>query len=322
MQAPLDLDLLRRFDALVMHESVSAAAVAMGMTQPGMSIALGRLRRALGDPVLVRARGRMVATEQAKALLPEVREILRRTEALGRTRTPFEPAAATTQFSIALMDSVATVLLPGLVRQLAHVAPHASLACRASNHELLPSWFDDGEIHLGIGYHPRPPGHLHARILFPDTWALLVAHAHPFARGRVSVDKVLQAPLLKISPAASDVYWDLIVAGMAAAGGTPRLGASVPSFLVAAHIVAETELAAIVPMRLARSFAARLPVRALACPLALPAPVFGMRWHPRTHSAPEHRWFRALAFAYSRGAMEGLRDRAATPAGPRTVRKA
>lgn len=321
MTAALDLDLLRRFAALVLHESVSAAAVAMGITQPGMSIALGKLRHALGDPVLVRARGRMVATEQAKALLPEVREILRRTEALAHTRTPFEPATATTCFSIALMDSVATLLLPGLVRQLAHAAPQASLACRASNHERLQSWFDDGEIHLGIGYHPRPPGHLHARILFADAWALLVAEKHPLARGRMSVERVLQAALLKISPAASDVYWDLIVAGMAAAGGTPRLGASVPSFLVAAHIAAETELVAIVPMRLARSLAARLPVRALACPLALPPPVFGMRWHPRTHSAPEHRWFRALAFAYSRSAMEGHRDRTPAPAAARSARR-
>lgn len=304
---------MRRFEALVVHESVSAAAAAMGMTQPGMSIALGKLRRALGDHVLVRAAGRMVATEQARALLPEVREILRRTEALGRTRGPFDPATATTCFSIALMDSVATLLLPGLVRQLAQAAPQASLACRASNHELLQSWFDEGDIHLGIGYHPRPPGHLHARIVFADTWALLAGTAHPFARGRVSAARLLRTRVLKVSPAASDAYWDVLVAGLVAAGGTPMAGPSVPSFLVAAHIVAETDLVAVVPMRLARSFAGRLPVRALPCPLALPPPVFGMRWHPRTHASPEHRWFRALAFAYSRSAMDGAKERTAPP---------
>ncbi|MFO1412719.1 MAG: LysR family transcriptional regulator [Burkholderiales bacterium] len=315
-----NFDLLRRFEALVTHESVSGAAGAMGMTQPGMSIALAKLRRALADPVLVRAQGRMVATERAKALLPEVREILRRTEALGRTRTPFDPATTTTSYSLALMDSVATLLLPGLVRQLAQAAPHASLACRASNHELLQSWFDEGEIHLGIGYHPRPPGHLHARILFADAWALLVGSGHPFARGRVTAARLLRTPLLKVSPAASDAYWDVLVAGLAAAGGTPIAGTSVPSFLVAAHIVAETDLVAVVPMRLARSFATRLPVRAVPCPLALPPPVFGMRWHPRAHTSPEHRWFRALASAYSRAAMEGVRERAA-PVGGRGARK-
>lgn len=317
----LDLEMLRRFDALVAHESVSAAAAAMGMTQPGMSIALGKLRRAFDDRILVRVQGRMAATEQAKALVPEVREILRRAEALGRPRTPFAPATATTCFSIALVDSVAAMLLPGLVGRLAQAAPNASIACRASNHELLPSWFDDGEIHLGIGYHPRPPGHLHARIMFSDTWALLVAAGHPFARGRASAAKLLEAPLLKISPAASDVYWNLIVAGMAAAGATPRVGASVPSFHVAAHIVAETDLVAVVPMRLARSFVARLPVRALALPLALPPPVFGMRWHPRTHTSPEHRWFRAMAFAHSRAAMEGTKDRHAVAGTARATRR-
>lgn len=307
----LDLQMLRRFEALVVHESVSGAAAATGMTQPGMSIALSKLRAALGDAILVRAQGRMVATERAQALLPEVREILTRAQALGRSRSPFEPAETTNRFSIALMDSVAALLLPGLVRTLAHEAPHALLDCRASNHERLQGWFDQGEIHLGIGYHPRPPGHLHARILFTDTWALLLSTSHPLARGRPNADKLLRTPLLKVSPAASDVYWDLLVAGMAAAGSVPVVGPSVPSFLVAAHIVAETHLVAAVPMRLARTFTSRLPVRTVALPLALPPLAFGMRWHPRTHASPEHRWFRTLAFACSRSAMDVARERKA-----------
>ena len=108
----LDLPLLRRLEALVVHESVSGAAAAMGITQPGMSIALANARQVLGDAILVRARGRMVATERARALLPEVREILARARALERAQLPFDPATSTAQFSLALMDSVATLLVP------------------------------------------------------------------------------------------------------------------------------------------------------------------------------------------------------------------
>lgn len=305
----VDLQMLRQFEALITHESVSDAAAAVGMTQPGMSIALGKLRKAFGDTILVRARGRMVATDYARALLPEVRQILQRTQALGSMQARFDAASSTARFSIALMDSVATLLLPSLVQRLAQDAPRAHLACRASNHERIQEWFDNGDIHLGIGYHPRPPRHLHAKVLFEDSWALVLAASHPFNRHRPDTAQLLKAALIKVSPAASDIYWDLIVAAIAAAGGKPILGPSVPSFLVAAHIAAESDLVTLMPMRLARSLAAQLPVRALPLPLSLPPLAFGMRWHPRTHTAADHRWFRGLAFECSRAAMVMSRER-------------
>lgn len=305
----IDLPMLRQFEALMTHESVTDAAAAVGMTQPGMSIALGKMRKAFGDTVLVRTGGRMVATDHARALLPEVRQILQRTRALGSMQARFDAASTTARFSIALMESVAALLLPGLVRRLAHDAPDARLTCRASNHERIQEWFDNGDIHLGIGYHPRLPGHLHTKVLFEDSWALVLATTHPFNRHRPDMARLLQTPLIKVSPAASDIYWDLIVAAIAAAGGKPILGPSVPSFLVAAHIAAESDLVTLMPMRLARSLAAHLPVRAQPLPLALPPLAFGMRWHPRTHTAAEHRWFRGVAFECSRAAMVTSRER-------------
>jgi DNA-binding transcriptional LysR family regulator len=299
----LDPQMLRRLEALIVHESVSDAAAVMGMTQPGMSIALAKLRKVLGDSILTRVRGRMVVTEHAKMLLPEVREILLRTRALERSQVIFNPATSTSRFSIALMDSVAALLMPSLVRRLTEEAPNASLTCRDSHHDRVTEWFDDGEIHLGIGYHPRPPTHLHARIIFGDSWGLVVSASHPFARRRPTTTQLLKTRLIRISPAASDAYWDLIVAAMAAAGGSPIVGPSVPSFLVAAHTAAETSLVAAMPMRLARSLIGRLPIHVLPIPLTLPPLPFGMRWHPRTHSSPEHRWFRTLAYACSRAIM-------------------
>jgi DNA-binding transcriptional LysR family regulator len=306
----IQLSLLRYFDALVSRESVSAAAAAVGLTQPAMSIALGRLRRALGDPVLVRTRAGMVATEHAKALLPEVRELLQRADALGRPRGAFRPDTGAAHFSIALMDSIAALLVPALVRRLAELAPRALLSTRATNHDRLQEWFDAGAIHLGIGYHPSPPGHLHARVIFADTWALVMRRAHPSARRRQQPDVLLDAPMVKVSPSSSDIYWNLVAQAMARTGRTPAIGTTVPSFLVAAHVVAATDFVACLPMRYARLVSAELPLRVLPMPLALPALAFGMRWHERTHRLPEHRWFRDIALECSRIVMAAGRSRA------------
>lgn len=287
---------------LVKHQNVSVSATKLGMTQPGMSIALAKLRKILGDPILVPVGGRMVATEHAQYLLPQVHEILLRTRALSDKASAFEPKCSTVHFAVALMESVASLVMPEIVQRLAQEAPHARLTCRASNHEKIEDWFDQGEIHLGIGYHPRPPGHLHARVLFEDSWALLVAQSHPMGR-RPSVGTLLKTPWLKICPAASDIYWDLVIAALAQAGCQPIVGACVPSFLVAAHIVAKTNMVAAMPMRLARSLATQMQLRALPLPLKLPPLAFGMRWHPRTHAATEHSWFRALAMECSNSVM-------------------
>src|SRR3569833_1999777 len=50
----LDLNLLVALDALLTERSVTRAAQRVGLSQPGMSNALGRLRRLFADPLLVR----------------------------------------------------------------------------------------------------------------------------------------------------------------------------------------------------------------------------------------------------------------------------
>ena len=48
----LDLNLLVALDALLSERSVTRAARRVGLSQPGMSNALGRLRRLFDDPLL------------------------------------------------------------------------------------------------------------------------------------------------------------------------------------------------------------------------------------------------------------------------------
>src|SRR5690349_6786039 len=74
----IDLNLLLVLDALLEERHVTRAAKRLGMTQPACSHALGRLRVALGDPLLVRGpRGTMLPTTHAEALAPALRESLR-----------------------------------------------------------------------------------------------------------------------------------------------------------------------------------------------------------------------------------------------------
>src|ERR1041385_3144658 len=79
-----DLNLLLALDALLEEQNVSRAARKVGLSTPAMSHALARLRAQLGDPLLVRAGQRMVATPRAAELRERVHALA--DEALGVMR--------------------------------------------------------------------------------------------------------------------------------------------------------------------------------------------------------------------------------------------
>jgi len=65
---------------------------------------------------------------------------------------------------------------------------------------------------------------------------------------------------------------------------------STQHFLFIPEVVARSDLAAMLPSRLARSRAGEL--RIVAAPLPLPAFEMAMVWHDRTQSDPAHEWLR------------------------------
>src|SRR5689334_11952987 len=72
--AAVDLNLLVALHALLEEPSVTRAARRIGLSQPAMSHALGRLRERFDDPLLVRAGKAMALTARGVALLEPVRE--------------------------------------------------------------------------------------------------------------------------------------------------------------------------------------------------------------------------------------------------------
>ena len=77
----IDLNLLVLLDALLRERNVTKAALAMDISQPAMSNALRRLRKLLGDPVLVRTASGMQPTDRELKLRRPVRNALDQLEA-------------------------------------------------------------------------------------------------------------------------------------------------------------------------------------------------------------------------------------------------
>ena len=77
-----DLNLLRVLDALLQDGSTVRAGQRIGLSQPAVSAALGRLRAALNDPLFIRRGQGLEPTDYARSLVLPVREVLDGVESL------------------------------------------------------------------------------------------------------------------------------------------------------------------------------------------------------------------------------------------------
>src|SRR4051812_9289336 len=119
----LDLNLLVALDALLSERSVTRAAQRVGLSQPGMSNALARLRRLLNDPLLVRQGATLVPTARAEALIGPVHEALELIRRALDAPLRFDPATDRRSFRLSCSDYSVLMLIGPLVRALAADAP-------------------------------------------------------------------------------------------------------------------------------------------------------------------------------------------------------
>ena len=161
------------------HRNVSRTGDALGLTQPAVSAALGRLRDHLGDPLFVRVGNKMVPTARAEAIAGPVSAALNSlAAALGET-APFDPATATETFALRRADFFSMRLMPPLAGRLALEAPGVTLrfldSARGDTLDLL----EKGSIDLALEQPMEPPPWVSRTLLFPSPFVLVAARDHP-----------------------------------------------------------------------------------------------------------------------------------------------
>ena len=285
-----DLNLLKALDALLEERSVTRAARKLGLSQPAASHALGRLRAALGDPLLVRAGAAQELTERAEQLKEPVRETLRRAEQLLEPRGELVPTKLVRSFTLNLADYSELALLPRMTERLAHEAPGVSVTCRPHLGNPMEALTSGSELWMGVNP-PEQPG-LFVQKLFSDSYLCVVRKEHPLARKKVTLAQFVAMKHVQIAPGATpggpldDV--------LTARGLSRTVSVRVPHFMVAPLLVARTDLVLTAPRRLVETFASMVDLHVFEAPVRIPPFTIQQAWLARHHADPAHRWFRAL----------------------------
>jgi len=290
----IDLNLLVALDALLAERSVTRAADRVGLSQPAMSRALGRLRALFGDRLLVRTAAGLAPTPRAEALAARLRHVL--AEVGQMVRAPvFDPANLRGAVRIAMPDYLSVLVLPRLLRDLERQAPGLDIVL-AQPRATTPSELESGTLDLALGNFPEVPAGFYGKTLATDGFACVVRRGHPALDAPLTPERYagLRHALITVrddrSPGAVDE-------ALARLGLERRIALRVPNFLAAPLIVAETDLVITLPRRLAQWLAGRADAQVLEPPLDLGRFSIRLLWHERRRDDAEHAWLRAMLAA-------------------------
>ncbi|MCO8274400.1 LysR family transcriptional regulator [Actinoplanes sp. TRM 88003] len=298
----MDLNLLRVFDALLETGSVSAAAGRLHLSVPATSRALGRLRQAMNDPIMVRAGRGLVPTPFAQRSRAQVRALLDAAAAL-RAAPDDSPATWRRTFSIRINDGLAPVLSSRLTGRIAAEAPGVTVRFVAQQSK-DPEPLRDGTLDLDIGVADPPPPDVRSRTLFSDHVVALVAADSRLGRaGEITLDDLVRYP--HISASRRGLTRGPIDDQLAQHGLSRRVTAVVPNYAVAALLALEPDVISLAPRVLAEHLTARgMPLRWHEFPLTLPEVDVNLRWHQRLDEDVPSRWLRDQVRAASAQAAQ------------------
>lgn len=300
--ASIDLNLLVALDALLRKRSVTLAAAEVGLSQPAMSRALGRLRDLFEDPLLVRTGHAMVPTPRASSLEAPLGEAL---AGIRKTLEPagaFDPRRAQRSFVLSALDTTQAVVLPPLLEYLRREAPgvEVSTAPIQSTAELFGQ-LALGERDLAIGRFESTLEGIRRTPLYRDRMVCVARRDHPRIRGRLTMKRYLAESHLA-AETVSALERPFTVDGLLAARGLRRrVVCTVENLAMAPFVVARTDLLCTAPRATLEPFARGLGVRLLKPPFDAPAFDLDLVWHQRSAEDAGHRWLRgALSSIFRR----------------------
>ena len=270
-----DLNLLVLFEAVLDERHVGRAAERMNLTPSAVSHGLGRLRRLLNDPLFLRTPKGVVPTARAVELAATIADILAQTRRIVSASAPFDPATSTRCFTIGAPDAVSAVMLPPLLAGLKAAAPSIDLRLR----QLLPpiqsrefdrAWepvlaeLETRAVDIAIVPLKQVPARFVAHTLFEEDFVIAARQGHAFAK-RPSLEHFCTHQQLVVS-LTGDAH-GLVDKVLAKHGLSRRVALTVPNFMMALALIAQTDLIGAMPRSLLASQAARFGLMLIEPPV-------------------------------------------------------
>lgn len=264
----IDLNLLRILDVMLEENSVTRTGLRLGLTQSAVSHALNRLRYMLDDDLFVRGPHGMQPTSRAAEMGPQVHAALSQLSA-ALAPSSFNPATSDRRFTIMAGVFVSAVLAPSLVNRMAKASPQVDLVLADLAADVVDR-LDARRADFAVGAVISAPDRFAYETLVTETLAWVVRTGNPLLeRNIIDLEALVSVPHIVISRSPSDppadaegrrtvvsrATWEdtgRFEALLGDAGLTRHVGVTVPDAYAALAIASRTDMATLIPRRLAQ----------------------------------------------------------------------
>jgi DNA-binding transcriptional LysR family regulator len=287
MRAPkLDLNLFVVFEAIYDKRNLTRAAETLFITQPAVSNALARMRKAFADPLFVSTPTGMVPTPLSENIIGRVREALQLLETSATEGDVFVPAASERTFRLSMPDLTEAILLPALGEVLQQQAPGMRIESYFTPRSEVAAALATGKIDFAIDVPLIDDPQLHQAPLGSDRYACMLRHDHPFAADTLTMDDYLALGHIQVSSRRQGS--GLVDAELHKLGKRRQMQMRVQHYMVAPLIALRTDLALTAPVQLLQRYDARI----LELPFPLPDLAWHLYWHRSGEQDQANRWVR------------------------------
>lgn len=189
----VDLESLERFRAIVRHGSLTAAAQALGCTQPTLSAMVKRLEAHYRSTLLLRASRGVQPTATGLALVAHVDALLAHVDRIEQHIVGLEHGDVG-RFVVGCNDSLGAYFLPPFLPRFAAAHPGVEIELWNGSSSDVRQAVIDRAVHFGLAVNPTPHPDLVMVPLFRDAVDLMApapAADEADARARVERGPVL-----------------------------------------------------------------------------------------------------------------------------------
>jgi DNA-binding transcriptional LysR family regulator len=288
----IDLNLLVVFDAIYKSRNLTIAGKALGLSQPAMSHALGRLRATFKDPLFVRLPRGLSPTPVADEVAAPVTEGLAVIRA-SLERKVFDPGRSTRVFNIAQGDIGEAVHLPLLVREVQKTAPGVRLHTFEIPGPRLREALSDGEVDVATGDYALGAGCREA-LLYEAEYLCVVRADHPAIRSVLTLKQFRSAQHILVNPRGAAPHGPVIERALSRRDVAAHIAVEVSHFNGIAALVTSSDMIATIPSRFAESMKRFANIKVLKPPVALPRLKVSLYWHERYHREAGNVWLRNI----------------------------
>jgi len=174
----IDLSLLRVFLQIYETGSLSKCSHSLGLSQPGVSLALKRLKDHFEDPLFIRTPKGMVPTVFAQALQPHLKRSADSLQACLNFQLNFVAESSDRKFRLGMSEFGQLLLLPRLLERLSSIAPGVQVEVISITHD-IEDQLSEGLIDLALGAAYPLRDHFFQQLLIESPYTGLVSQDHP-----------------------------------------------------------------------------------------------------------------------------------------------